>query len=220
MAESWRWGTTRRFSKCVANGNSVLPGLYDSHVHPVSAALSEVAGPLPILNSLRDVFGYIRKQAATTPRGEWIVVRYAFPTRLAEGRFPTRAELDVAAPDHPVLYHAGPAGVANSAALKLSGITKDTPSPPAGTIVKDPTTGQPTGMLRNAYQVLKGVPRESERASESARREAVKKLFQLYNAQGLTSIGDRNASRARDCACALPDQADHDPRVRPLGRPA
>src|SRR5438876_1027840 len=133
-----------------ANGNSLLPGLYDSHVHPVSAALSELGGPLPILNSLRDVFSYIRKQAATTPRGEWIVVRYAFPTRLVEGRFPTRAELDVAAPDHPVLYHAGPAGVANSAALKLSGVTKDTPSPPAGTIVTDPTTGQPTGMLRNA----------------------------------------------------------------------
>jgi predicted amidohydrolase YtcJ len=179
-----------------ANGNSVLPGLYDSHVHPVSAALSELGGPLPVLNSLRDVFSYIRKQAATTARGEWIVVRYAFPTRLVEGRFPTRAELDVAAPDHPVLYHAGPAGVVNSVALKLSGITKDTPNPSAGTIVKDPTTGQPTGMLRNAYQVLKGVPRETERASESARREAVKKLFQLYNAQGLTSIADRNASRA------------------------
>jgi len=179
-----------------ANGNSVLPGLYDSHVHPVSAAISEWNAPLPNLNSLRDVFAYVRKKAATIPRGEWIVVRYAFPTRLAEGRFPTRAELDVAAPDHPVLYHAGPAGVVNSLALKLSGITKDTPNPPAGTIVKDPMTGQPTGMLRNAYRVLKGVPQESERVSESAKREAVKKLFQLYNAQGLTSIGDRNASRA------------------------
>ena len=89
----------------------MLPGLYDSHVHPVSAALSELRAPLPNLKSLPDVFAYIRKQAATTPRGEWIVVRYAFPTRLTEGRFPTRTELDVAAPDHPVLYHAGPAGV-------------------------------------------------------------------------------------------------------------
>ncbi|HLJ95364.1 MAG TPA: amidohydrolase [Gemmataceae bacterium] len=179
-----------------ANGNSVLPGLFDSHVHPMSAALSEWKEPLPVLNSLRDVFAYIRKQAATTPRGEWIIVRYAFPTRLVEGRFPTRSELDVAAPNHPVLYHAGPAGVANSAALQLSGITKDTPNPAAGTIVKDPSTGQPTGMLRNAYQVLKGVPRESDQASASTKREAVKKLFRLYNSQGLTSISDRNASRA------------------------
>ena len=174
----------------------MLPGLYDSHVHPVSAAISEWNAPLPSLNSLRDVFAYIRKQAATTPRGEWIVVRYAFPTRLTEGRFPTRAELDSAAPDHPVLYHAGPAGLVNSLALKLSGITKDTPNPPAGTVVKDPLTGQPTGMLRNAYRLLKGVPQEGERVSESAKRAAVKKLFQLYNAQGLTSIADRNASRA------------------------
>jgi predicted amidohydrolase YtcJ len=179
-----------------ADGNSVLPGLYDSHVHPVSAAISEWNAPLPKLNSLRDVFAYIRKQAATTPRGEWIVVRYAFPTRLTEGRFPTRAELDVAAPDHPVLYHAGPAGLVNSLALKLSGITKDTPNPPAGAVVKDPSTGQPTGMLRNAYRLLKGVPQESEHVSDSAKRTAVKKLFQLYNAQGLTSIGDRNASRS------------------------
>jgi predicted amidohydrolase YtcJ len=179
-----------------ADGNSVLPGLYDSHVHPVSAALSELRAPLPNLKSLRDVFAYIRKQAATTPRGEWIVVRYAFPTRLTEGRFPTRAELDAAAPDHPVVYNAGPADMVNSLALKLSGITKDTPNPPAGTVVKDPTTGQPTGMLRNAHRLLKGVPQERERVSESAKRAAVKKLFQLYNAQGLTSISDRNASRA------------------------
>src|SRR5438105_11812333 len=52
-----------------ADGNSVLPGLYDSHVHPVSAALSELRAPLPNLKSLPDVFAYIRKQAATTPRG-------------------------------------------------------------------------------------------------------------------------------------------------------
>jgi predicted amidohydrolase YtcJ len=179
-----------------AEGNSVLPGLCDSHVHPVSAATSELAAPLPNLGSLREVFTYLRKQAALTPRGEWIVVRYAFPTRLGEGRFPTRAELDVAAPHHPVLFHAGPAGVVNTLGLTLSAISKETPNPPAGTIVKDPVSGQPTGMLRNAYRLLKGVPQEAERFSASAKRAAVKKLFELYNAQGLTSIADRNASRA------------------------
>ena len=62
----------------------------------------------------------------------------------------TRDELDRAAPKHPVLYHAGPAGVASSLALKMSGVTKDTPNPRNGVIVKDPTTGEPTGMLRSA----------------------------------------------------------------------
>jgi predicted amidohydrolase YtcJ len=179
-----------------ADGHPVLPGLYDSHMHPVGAALSEMAGPLPKLDSLKDVFAYLRKQAAATPEGDWIVLRYAFPTRLEEARFPTRAELDEAAPKHPVLFHAGPAGVVNTAALKVSGITKDTPNPRGGTIDKDPMTGEPTGMLRNALGLLKGLPRDDKGIAPEAKRAAVKKLFALYNAQGLTSIGDRNASRA------------------------
>ena len=111
-----------------------------------------------------------RKRAAVTPKGEWIVVRYAFPTRLDEARFPTKAELDEAAPEHPVLYHAGPAGIVNSLGLKVSGITSDTPNPPAGIVVKDPATGEPTGMLRNAYRLLKG--RAARRRPAVGRREA------------------------------------------------
>ncbi len=178
-----------------ADGRTVLPGLYDSHVHPLSAALSELHEPLPVLKSLKDVFAYIRKRAEKTPEGDWIVVRYAFPTRLDEGRFPTKAELDEAAPKHPVLYHAGPAGIVNSLGLKVSGVTKDTPNPTGGVVVKD-ADGEPTGMIRNAYGVLKGVPKEDEKVSEAERRAAVKKLFDLYNARGLTSVADRNASRA------------------------
>src|SRR5262249_27538999 len=141
-------------------GRMVLPGLYDSHVHPTGAAASELTEELPHLQSLQDAFAYIRKKAKETPEGEWIVLRYAFPTRLKEGRFPTRAELDEAAPKHPVLYHAGPAGIINSMGIKVSGITKDTPNPRTGIVVKDPATGEPTGMLRNAYGVLKELPRE------------------------------------------------------------
>jgi predicted amidohydrolase YtcJ len=178
-----------------ADGRTVLPGLYDSHVHPLSAATSELHGPLPNLTSLKDVFTYIRRKAANTPEGEWIVVRYAFPTRLEEARFPTRAELDQAAPKHPVLYHSGPACVVNSVALQGSGITKKTPNPAGGIIAKDPTSGEPTGMLRNAYGALKGVPREVGDATRAVKQEALKKLFRLYNAQGLTSVGDRNADR-------------------------
>ena len=100
--------------------------------------------------------------------GSWC----ATPSRRGSTRrrFPTKAELDEAAPEHPVLYHAGPAGIVNSLGLKVSGITKDTPNPPAGIVVKDPTTGEPTGMLRNAYRVLKGVPRDAARLL--GRREA------------------------------------------------
>jgi predicted amidohydrolase YtcJ len=178
-----------------AGGKTVLPGLYDSHVHPVGAATIEVGDSTPLLRSIPEVLEYVKKRVAETPEGNWIVIRYAFPTRLKDARFPTKAELDAAAPRHPVLYHAGPAGVVNSMALKASGITKDTKDPPAGQVVKDPKTGEPTGMLRNAYGVLKGVPGGGESVSAEKKRVAVKKLFALYNEHGLTSIADRNAGR-------------------------
>jgi predicted amidohydrolase YtcJ len=177
-----------------AGGNSVLPGLMDSHAHPVGAALSEAKQPLPRLKSIADVLEHVRTRAAALPAGEWVVVRYAFPTRLAENRFPTKAELDAAAPKHPVLYHAGPAGVVNSAALKASGVTRDTADPPNGKVVRDPATGEPTGLLRNAYGVLKGVPKSDGEVDADGRRTAVRKLFRLYNEHGITSVADRNAS--------------------------
>jgi predicted amidohydrolase YtcJ len=179
-----------------AGGRTVLPGLYDSHTHPVGAATSEAGEPLPLLRSIPEVQAYIKARAAELPAGQWIVLRYAFPTRLAEARFPTKAELDEVSPNHPVLYHAGPAGITNSQGLKVSGITKDTPSPKAGMVVKDPTTGEPTGMLRNAYGLLKGLPGESPGLTAEKKREAVKKLFRLYNERGITSVADRNAGRS------------------------
>ncbi len=196
-----------------AGGHTVMPGLYDSHVHPVGAAMSEAVKPMAVWQSLKEVKAYIRKQAETTPKGNWIVLRYAFPTRLDDARFPTKAELDEAAPDHPVLYHAGPAGVANSQALKVSGVTKDTPNPPNGVVVKDEKTGEPTGMLRNAYGVLKGVPGEGDSVSADERRAAVKKLLAAYSAEGLTSVADRNASRG-DLDLYLRLQKDQELPVR------
>ena len=176
-----------------AKSRNVLPGLYDSHTHPLGAALSELDEELPYLKSLDDVFTYIRKKAEKLPEGEWIVLRFAFPTRLKEARFPTLAELDKAAPKHPVLYNAGPASMVNSMALKVSGVTKETKNPENGVIVKDPKSGELTGMLRNATGVLKKVP--GSKASQQDKREAVKKLFALYNSYGITSISDRNSSR-------------------------
>lgn len=176
-----------------ADGKTVMPGLYDSHVHPVGAATSELPDPLPALTSLQDAFAYIREQAARKPQGDWIVLRFAFPTRLKEARFPTRAELDEAAPNHPVLYHAGPAGMVNTMALRVSGVTRDTPNPAHGIVVKDPATGEPTGMIRNAYSVLKGVRTSGGKVTAEERRAAVLKLFRNYNEQGLTSIADRDA---------------------------
>lgn len=177
-----------------AGGRVLMPGLYDSHVHPLGAAHSEADHPIPAYRSLADIKAYIAERARVQPPGTWIVVRYAFPTRLEESRFPTRAELDAVAPDHPVLHQAGPAGMVNSKALELSGITRETPDPPAGQVVKDPETGEPTGLLRNAYGLLKGLPSDAYGDQGIPPTERVSRLFRLYNERGLTSVADRSAS--------------------------
>jgi hypothetical protein len=194
--EIFKWVVQGKTRVIDAEGNPVLPGLYDSHVHLLGASTSEHAGPLPEFKSLDDAYDYIKKKAATTPEGEWILVPYAFPTRLKEARFPTRAELDAADSKHPVLYHAGPTGVANSKALEISGITKATANPPGGIVVKDPATGEPTGMLRgsSAVKLLKRAPSVDGDMPPAAPREAIRKLLTLYNELGITSVADRDTS--------------------------
>ena len=176
-----------------AKGKTVMPGLYDSHTHPTGAATSEFDEEIPYLKGLEDVFSYIRKKTKELPEGDWIVLRFAFPTRLKEARFPTLAELDAIAPKHPVYYNAGPASMANSMALKVSKVTKETKNPANGVIVKDPKTGELTGMLRNASGVLRVVTKSKAKGED--RREALKKLFAMYNSYGITSISDRSSSR-------------------------
>ena len=179
-----------------AGGKTLLPGLYDSHVHPLGAAHSEADHPIPVFESLADVKAYIAGRVKSQPANTWIVARYAFPTRLAESRFPTRAELDAIAPEHMVLHQGGPAGVVNTKGLTHSGITRETPDPPAGQIVRDPRTGEPTGMLRNAYSVLKDLPTDAYGDDGTPDAERVKQLFRRYNERGITSIGDRGTTVA------------------------
>jgi hypothetical protein len=181
-----------------AEGRALMPGLYDSHVHLEGSSTSESAGPLPEFRTLQDALDYVKARAAALPEGSWIVVPYAFPTRFKEPRFPTRAELDAVTTRHPVLYQAGPTGVANSKALQVSGITRATSNPPGGIVEKDPAGGEPTGMLRgsSALSLLKGVPSVSGSPSPEQRRAAVLQLLSAYHRAGITSVADRNTSRA------------------------
>ena len=180
-----------------AGGKTLLPGLYDSHVHPLGAAHSEADHPIPVFESLADVMDYISDRVKAQPKGTWIVARYAFPTRLAESRFLTRAELDRIAPEHMVLHQGGPAGVVNSKALAHSGITRDTLNPPAGQIVKDPRTGEPTGILRNAYSVLKDLPSDAygDDGTPDARRV---KLLLFIEPETLATIAQEAAQGLAD----------------------
>lgn len=168
-------------------GRTVLPGLVDSHVHTLSAGLSEFRAPLPPLDSYAAVQKYIREQAAKTPEGEWIVVPRTFPTRLKERRMPTRDVLDVT--PHPVMFDASYTVVLNTAGLKRSGITRSTPNPPGGEIVKD-SNGEPNGIIKSAQYLVKGL-KENAGFTDAEKLKAVEDMLHRYAAAGLTAVSDR-----------------------------
>jgi hypothetical protein len=107
------------------HGKTVLPGLIDSHLHAVNSAMYEFDHPVPDMETLGDVLKYIQARAAALPKGEWVTLSQVFITRLRDQRYPTRQELDKAAPNNPVFFRTGPDAVLNSLALKLNGIDKN-----------------------------------------------------------------------------------------------
>ena len=84
-----------------ARGRTVIPGLIDSHVHALGAAPVEAITPFRTLASISEVQAWLRDVARRTPAPSWVWSTRVYPTRLREGRFPTRLELDVAVPDRP-----------------------------------------------------------------------------------------------------------------------
>lgn len=175
-------------------GKMVLPGLIDSHSHPAEAAVYEFDHPVPEMESVADVLAYVKSRAAALPPGQWIVIQQVFVTRLRDRRFPTRAELDSAAPNHPVMFRTGPDASLNSLALKLSGIDRNfqiTDGKP-GHIERDPATGEPTGILRSCTRFVKA--RSTGKSPTLDERCAcLKALLAAYNEVGITSVADRDA---------------------------
>ena len=180
-----------------AGGKTILPGLIDSHVHAADASMYEFDHEIPTMETIADVLRYYKSRAAVVPRGEWIRLSQVFITRLRERRYPTRAELDSVAPDHPVVFATGPDASLNTLALKKAGITKDS-KPPAGQRGKvelDPKTGEPTGILRSASQFLK-IPSTGRKATDAERAQRLKLMLADYNSVGLTSVAERDASES------------------------
>ncbi len=174
-------------------GKTVLPGLIDAHLHALESGLSELRGPLPPFDSIAAIQDYIRARARVTPKGAWIVVPRTLPPRLKEMRMPTREDLDVTL-DHPVAFDGSFVWAANTMALKISGITRDTPNPPGGEIVKGPD-GEPNGILRNASHLLKGVSRTAP-YSEEEKLKALEIMLREYRRAGLTAIHDGGVTPA------------------------
>ncbi len=175
------------------HGKTVLPGLIDSHLHAVASAIFEFDHPVPDMETLSDVLKYIQARAASLPNGEWVLVSQVFITRLRDQRYPTRQELDKAAPKNPVLFRTGPDAVLNSLGLKLNGIDRNfkVPEGQPCRIEKDAKSGEPTGILRNCSVKYKSPEKQPTREDYLQR---TKLLLADYNSVGITSISDGDTS--------------------------
>ena len=173
-------------------GKTVLPGLIDSHVHAVGAAVYEFDHPVPEMETIADVLTYIAHRAEQLEDGQWILVQQVFITRLRDQRFPTRTELDRVAPRNPVMFRTGPDAAVNSLALQVSGIDEDfkLPAGQSGQIERDPATGKLNGIIRGATQFIK-VKNPQNSPTPDERREELRKLLADYNSVGITSITER-----------------------------
>jgi hypothetical protein len=153
-------------------GKTVVPGLTDSHCHIFGIGESELTLNLEGTNTLEDFLARVKERVAKAEPGKWITGRGWIETFWKPPQFPTRADLDKIAPDNPVVLTRadGHAVIANSAALRIAKIDKETPNPFGGEILKDKQTGEPTGMLLDHAQEL--VRKDIPQPTEADRREA------------------------------------------------
>ena len=153
-------------------GKTVLPGLTDSHCHIFGIGERELTLNLEGTNTLEDFLAKVGARATKTEPGKWITGRGWIETFWKPPRFPTRQDLDSMAADHPLFLTRadGHAAAANSAALAIAKIDKNTPNPFGGEILKDKANGEPTGMLLdNAMElVAKSIPQPTATEREQA----------------------------------------------------
>jgi len=176
-------------------GRTATPGLIDTHVH-----FSEPADNLDLgdARSMDEVIRRVRAFAERVPAGQWVRGGGWDEGKLAERRYITAADLDKASPDRPIyLTHTtGHYGVANSLALKLSNITKDTADPPGGTIDRD-KDGNPTGVLKErATSLIARGSGGGGRGGDTMRADVLR-IIEGFNREGMTGAKDLNVSPAK-----------------------
>ncbi|MBM3134177.1 MAG: amidohydrolase [Chloroflexi bacterium] len=194
-------------------GRTVVPGFTDSHVHFLWYAVGLTRPNLDGAKSLEEALARLAPAIAATPPGEWVLGFGWNHEEWPVPVFPTRQHLDAIAPAHPVALRRkdGHSAWVNSLALKLAGISRETPDPPGGQINRD-ASGEPTGILReNAMDLLyRLVP---EAGPETFRRALPVGIAQAH-AAGLTGIHDMEGAEALTAFQTLHRQSQLTLRVR------
>ena len=171
----------------------VLPGFNDAHVHFMSGGFQLSSVDLRDANTPQEFAERIRDFAARLPKGRWITGGDWDHERWPDAKLPTKELIDRYTPDTPVFVNRldGHMALANSLALKLAGVTRETKDPPGGVIVRDSKTGEPTGILKDAAQsfVWKVIPAPSFEEKLAAARAATNHAASL----GVTSVQDMSA---------------------------
>ena len=180
-----------------ASGQLVLPGFNDAHVHFLNGGFQLASVDLRDAANPQEFAERIRRFAEKTPRGRWITggdwdhERWA--RSASNAPLPTKELIDAATPETPVFVNRldGHMALANSLALKLAGVTRDTRDPPGGLVVRDPKTGEPTGVLKDAAMsfVYKVIPDSTVEEKLAAARAATEHAARL----GVTSVQDVSA---------------------------
>lgn len=172
-------------------GRLATPGLIDAHTHPI--LYGGMLANLDLQNGitcLQDILDRVAERAGQIPAGEWIVGWGYYVMMIAERRPPTRHELDAVAPDHPVVLRqrSGHEAVTNSLGLQLAGITRDTPDPEGGTVVKD-ADGEPTGLLVENARDLLGDSASPDVTPDSLMAD-LRRATESFLSFGITSVGE------------------------------
>ena len=173
-------------------GNTLLPGLIDAHGHVMGLGYQELQVNLMGINTLEETLQTIKEYADANPDLDWILGRGWNQTLWPENEFPTAEDLDRVVPDRPVWLSRvdGHAGWGNSLAMQYGGVSKDTPDPQGGKIIRN-NNGEATGIFIDAAEgyINAVVPEPTPLERSLALEKALKQLARM----GLTSVHDAGA---------------------------
>src|SRR5437868_830970 len=186
--QAWHGSATRTID---AGGRLLLPGFNDAHLHFVSGGAQLDNVQLNDATSPEEFARRIGARTKNTAKGEWILGGDWDETKWNPTQLPTKDLIDPVTPNTPVFVNRydGHMALANSAALRLAGVTAKTPDPPGGTIVRD-AQGNPTGAFKDSAMdhIYKVIPP----LSHDQRRLAVKRALGHAASLGVTSVQDMN----------------------------
>jgi len=196
-----------------AKGQLVLPGFNDAHVHFMSGGFQLSSVDLRDAGTSQEFAERIRAFASKLPPGRWITGGDWDHERWPDARLPTKELIDRYTPNTPVFVNRldGHMALANGVALKLAGVTRETKDPQGGVIVRDPKTGEPTGILKDAAEnfVWKVIPEPSFKEKLAAARAATNHAASL----GVTSVQDMSAGADVAIYQALLDRGELKTRI-------